>query len=81
MRRSPAPSPRLPNASVAVKAALARAVAARPIRSMSQAPPAKTKHCSAESTLSAVTRARPTGSTETTGLKTTGRNHSVTRVL
>eukprot|EP00969_Alexandrium_andersonii_P043418 1903758-Alexandrium_andersonii.AAC.1 len=62
MRRSPAPSPRLPQTSVAMKAALAIAAAARQTRSTSHAPPAMTKHCSAESTLSAVMRARPTGS-------------------
>eukprot|EP00969_Alexandrium_andersonii_P218098 9632785-Alexandrium_andersonii.AAC.1 len=78
MRRSPAPSPRLPKTSVAAKAVLAIAAAARQTRSTSQAPPARTKHCSAESTLSAAMRARPTGSVDAIGRTTTGRNRSET---
>eukprot|EP00969_Alexandrium_andersonii_P325003 14360510-Alexandrium_andersonii.AAC.1 len=64
--------------SMAAEAVLATAEAARQIRSTSQAPPVKTKQCSAESTLSAATRAQPTGSTEATVRTTTGRNHSET---
>eukprot|EP00969_Alexandrium_andersonii_P170529 7539414-Alexandrium_andersonii.AAC.1 len=60
MRRLPAPSPMSSTTSVAAKAALATAEAARQIRSTSQAPPIKTEQCPAESTLSAVARARPT---------------------
>eukprot|EP00969_Alexandrium_andersonii_P049120 2155481-Alexandrium_andersonii.AAC.1 len=60
MRRSPVPSPMSPTTSVAAKAVLATAEAARQIRSTPQAPPVRTKQCAAESTLSAVTRARPT---------------------
>eukprot|EP00969_Alexandrium_andersonii_P304440 13457441-Alexandrium_andersonii.AAC.1 len=61
MSRSPAPSPRSPETSDAAKAVLARAEAARRTRSTSHAPPVSTKHCSAVPTISAVTRARPTG--------------------
>eukprot|EP00969_Alexandrium_andersonii_P119841 5298455-Alexandrium_andersonii.AAC.1 len=67
-----------PRTSEAAKAVLATAEAARPIRPTSRAPPVRTKQCSAESTLRAVMRARPTGSTEAMGRSTTGRNHSET---
>eukprot|EP00969_Alexandrium_andersonii_P094812 4188084-Alexandrium_andersonii.AAC.1 len=80
MRRSPVPSPTSPTTSVAAKAVLTTAEAERQIRSTSHAPPVRTKQCSAEPTLRAATRARPTGSTEAIRRTTTGRNHSETAV-
>eukprot|EP00969_Alexandrium_andersonii_P051853 2277533-Alexandrium_andersonii.AAC.1 len=80
MRRPPAPSPKSPQTSIAAKAARTMAAAARRTRWTPRAPPVSTKHCSAVSTSSAATRARPTGSSDATGRNTTGRYHSVTEV-
>eukprot|EP00969_Alexandrium_andersonii_P187930 8304455-Alexandrium_andersonii.AAC.1 len=65
--------------SVTAKAArAAAAVAARRTQWTSHAPPVSTKHCSAVSSRSAATRARPTGSSEATGRNATGRYRSAT---
>eukprot|EP00969_Alexandrium_andersonii_P022105 968034-Alexandrium_andersonii.AAC.1 len=60
MSRPPAPSPNSPETSAAAKVVLARADAARQTRSTLRALPASTTHCSAASTRSAATSARPT---------------------